>query len=215
MSKSGENIRVLIADDHPVVRQGLAGLLIPRNGMEVVGEATNGQEAVEMAGQLRPDVIVMDVVMPGLNGVEATTQIRTRNPNAHILILTSFGEAENMVDAIRAGALGCLLKDSQPDDLLHAVRSVYRGQMSIPEGLAVQLLNLPVQADTSPSLLTRREQEITALVAEGMSNKEIAQSLNVSTNTIRSHISNILKKLKLSNRTQLAIYTKDEAGSVA
>jgi two-component system, NarL family, response regulator LiaR len=205
-------IRILIADDHPVVRQGLSALLVPRNGMIVVGEAVDGNQAVAMAHELNPDVVMMDMVMPGLTGTQATVQIVAQNPDAHILILTSFGEDENLIEALNAGALGCLLKDSQPDDLLHAIRTVHRGQMSIPQTLAVKLINQPRQAATIESPLTDREQEIAALVTQGLSNKDIAQALSVSANTIRSHISNILRKLKLANRTQLAIYFKDGVG---
>jgi DNA-binding NarL/FixJ family response regulator len=205
-------IRILIADDHPVVRQGLSALLVPRNGMIVVGEAVDGNQAVAMAHELNPDVVMMDMVMPGLTGTQATVQIVAQNPDAHILILTSFGEDENLIEALNAGALGCLLKDSQPDDLLHAIRTVHRGHMSIPQTLAVKLINQPRQAATIESPLTDREQEIAALVTQGLSNKDIAQALSVSANTIRSHISNILRKLKLANRTQLAIYFKDGVG---
>ncbi|MFN2163340.1 MAG: response regulator [Candidatus Promineifilaceae bacterium] len=204
-------IRILIADDHPVVRQGLSALLIPRNGMEVIGEAINGKQAVEMALRLRPDVIMMDLIMPELNGSEATAQILAQDPAAHVLILTSFGEQGKLIEALDAGALGCLLKDSQPDDLLHAIRSVHRGQMSIPKTLVEKLINQPAQASRMESPLTDREQEIATLVAQGLSNKEIAAKLHVSANTVRSHISNILRKLKLSNRTQIAIYLKDNA----
>ena len=204
-------IRILIADDHPVVRQGLSTLLIPRNGMKVIGEATNGNQAIELAHQLKPDVIMMDMVMPEMSGAEATKQIMAEDPDTHILILTSFGQEENLIEALNAGALGCLLKDSQPDDLLQAIRTVLSGQMSIPKSLAAQLINQPPQANKTESLLTDREQEIVALVAQGLSNKEIARELGVSANTIRSHISNILRKLKLTNRTQIAIYLKDDA----
>ena len=203
-------IRILIADDHPVVRQGLSTLLIPRNGMKVIGEATNGNQAIELAHQLKPDVIMMDMVMPEMSGAEATKQIMAEDPDTHILILTSFGQEENLIEALNAGALGCLLKDSQPDDLLQAIRTVHSGQMSIPKSLAAKLINQPPQANNTESLLTDREQEIAALVAQGLSNKEIARELGVSANTIRSHISNILRKLKLTNRTQIAIYLKDD-----
>jgi NarL family two-component system response regulator LiaR len=205
-------IRILIADDHPVVRQGLSALLVPRNGMQVVGEAVDGNQAVKLEHELNPDVVMMDMVMPGLTGTQATVQIMAQNPDAHILILTSFGEDENLIEALNAGALGCLLKDSQPDDLLHAIQTVHRGQMSIPQTLAVKLINQPKKAAKIESPLTEREQEIAALVTQGLSNKEIAQVLSVSANTIRSHISNILRKLNLANRTQLAIYFNDDAG---
>lgn len=209
-----ELIRILIADDHPVVRRGLAALLIPRNGMEVIGEAVNGRDAVEMAHELEPDVIMMDMVMPEMDGARATAAIRAQNPDARILILTSFGDEDDLIEALAAGALGCLLKDSAPDDLLHAIRSVYRGQMSIPPALAARLVNNPPQPQPDETLLTEREQQIATLVSQGKSNKEIAMALNVSINTIRSHISNILRKLKLSNRTQLAIYARDNADAL-
>ena len=204
-------IGILIADDHPVVRQGLSALLIPRNGMEVIGEAKNGTQAVDLAIRLKPDVVVMDLIMPELGGSEATARILTHNPDAHILILTSFGEQEKLIEALDAGALGCLLKDSQPDDLIHAIRTVHRGQMSIPKALVENMINKPPQANRMEMPLTDREREIAALVTRGLSNKEIAQELHLSANTIRTHISNILRKLNLSNRTQIAIYIKDEA----
>ena len=208
-------IGILIADDHPVVRQGLSALLIPRNGMEVIGEAKNGTQAVDLALRLKPDVIVMDLIMPELGGSEATARILTHNPDAHILILTSFGEQEKLIEALGAGALGCLLKDSQPDDLIHAIRTVHRGQMSIPKALVENMINKPPQANRMEMPLTDREREIAALVSRGLSNKEIAQELHLSANTIRTHISNILRKLNLSNRTQIAIYIKDEADTEA
>jgi DNA-binding NarL/FixJ family response regulator len=208
-------IGILIADDHPVVRQGLSALLIPRNGMEVIGEAKNGTQAVDLAIRLKPDVVVMDLIMPELGGSEATARILTHNPDAHILILTSFGEQEKLIEALDAGALGCLLKDSQPDDLIHAIRTVHRGQMSIPKALVENMINKPPQANRMEMPLTDREREIAALVSRGLSNKEIAQELHLSANTIRTHISNILRKLNLSNRTQIAIYIKDEADTEA
>ena len=133
-------IRILIADDHYVVRQGLATLLAPRNGMEVVGEAATGREAVELARTLQPDVILMDMIMPEMTGPEAISLIKQENPNARILVLTSFGESKQVSAAIQAGALGYLLKDSSPDDLLHAIRSVYRGNLVLPQDLAVKLM---------------------------------------------------------------------------
>jgi NarL family two-component system response regulator LiaR len=205
-----DHIRILIADDHPIVRQGLSDLLIPRNGMEVVGEARNGREAVDLARELQPDVIVMDLIMPELSGAAATAQITAENPAARVLILTSFGNEDILGEAIHAGALGCLLKDSQPEDLLQAIRSVDQGQLTIPQNLALKLIKRPSNNAPTPSL-TSREQEVMAAVAEGLSNKEIGQLLNIGANTVRSHISSILRKLDLSNRTQLAIYAKDHA----
>ena len=206
-----ENIRILIADDHPIVRQGLSDLLIPRNGMKVVGEAENGRQAVEMAQQLKPDLILMDMIMPELNGAEATALIRDTDPGARILILTSFGNEDILEEALQAGAQGFLLKDSQPDDLLQAVRTVYQGQLILPPHLVLKLIKKPGPKVELEADLTDREREVMFAVEQGMSNKEIAEQLNISINTVRSHISNMLKKLNFTNRTQLAIYAKDHA----
>lgn len=208
---TSENIRILIADDHPIVRQGLSDLLIPRNGMTVVGEAENGRQAVEMAQQLKPDLILMDMIMPELNGAEATAMIRDTDPGARILILTSFGNEDILEEALQAGAQGFLLKDSQPDDLLQAVRTVYQGQLILPPHLVLKLIKKPGPKGELEADLTDREREVMSAVERGMSNKEIAEQLNISINTVRSHISNMLKKLNLTNRTQLAIYAKDHA----
>jgi NarL family two-component system response regulator LiaR len=197
-------IRVLIADDHFVVRKGLVTLLVPRNGMEVVGEAATGQEAVELARTLQPDVILMDMIMPGMDGPEAITLIKQENPNARILVLTSFGESGQVSIAIRAGALGYLLKDSSPDDLFHAIRSVYRGNLVLPQDLAVKLMQ-PQPSAPALDLLTERETDVLRRLVLGQSNKEIASNLNISTTTVRSHVSNILMKLGVSNRTQAAM----------
>ncbi|MCA9952088.1 MAG: response regulator transcription factor [Anaerolineales bacterium] len=203
-------IRLLIADDHPVVRQGLATLLIPRNGVEVIGEAENGRQAIDLARELQPDVILMDVVMPDMTGIEATAEIKVENPDARILILTSFSTEDKLVSAIKAGALGYLLKDAQPDDLFHAIRSVYRGQLTLPPEMALDLLQVSKQPDELESSLTERENEVLLAVAEGLSNQEIAQKLNIGANTVRTHISSLLRKLELTNRTQLAIFVTEK-----
>ena len=201
-------IRVLIADDHYVVRQGLAALLAPRNGMEVVGEAATGREAVGLARTLRPDVILMDMVMPEMDGLEAIGVIKRENPGARILVLTSFGESKQISTAIQAGALGYLLKDSSPDDLLHAIRSVHRGNLVLPQDLAVKLMQ-PQQTVAALDQLTERETDVLRLLAQGQSNQEIAVNLSISTTTVRSHVSNILMKLEVSNRTQAALIAKE------
>lgn len=201
-----ELIRILIVDDHPIVRQGLGGLLVKRNGMQVVGEATNGKEAVRMTRTMNPDVVLMDMVMPQQNGVEATREIIAENPNARVLILTSFSEQDNVMHALHAGAMGYLLKDAPPEDLLHAIRSVYKGQLTLPKNFARTVrppANFPISNDAS---LTEREDQVLACVADGLSNQEIAARLDISTNTVRTHISSLLQKLELTNRTQLAIY---------
>ena len=201
-------IRILIADDHYVVRQGLAALLASRNGMEVVGEAATGREAVDLARALQPDVILMDMIMPELDGPAAITLIKQENPRARILVLTSFGESKQISAAIQAGALGYLLKDSSPDDLLHAIRSVYRGNLVLPQDLAVKLMQ-PQPAVAVLDQLTERETDVLRLLAQGQSNQEIAVNLSISTTTVRSHVSTILMKLGVSNRTQAALVARE------
>lgn len=203
-------IRVLVADDHPIVRRGMLDLLVPRNGMEVVGEAESGRQAVDLARALNPDVIVMDMVMPELNGAEATALIKAQNPQARILILTSFATDDLLLQSLKAGAQGYLLKDSLPEDLLLAIRSVYQGQFTIDPHLAGKLISMPARPNDAFAGLTDRETEVVLLVAEGLTNKEIGKRLNIGVNTVRSHISNILRKLSLSNRTQLAVLAKDQ-----
>jgi two-component system, NarL family, response regulator LiaR len=203
-----DSIRILIADDHYVVRQGLAALLVSRNGMEVVGEAANGKEAVELARSLQPDVILMDMVMPVLNGPEAIAQIKSENPRARILVLTSFGDNRQVSAAIHAGALGYLLKDSSPDDLFHAIRSVQRGNLVLPEELASELMN-PQPLPAEIGQLTQRELDVLKLMARGQSNQEIALNLSISTTTVRSHVSNILMKLDVTNRTHAVLVAQE------
>ena len=206
-------IRILIADDHMVVRRGLRSLLIPRNGMQVVGEAEDGVEVVELAHSLQPDVILMDVLMPRLNGPEAIIEIKKENPDARVLVLTSFGEEEKVATAIRAGALGYLLKDSSPDELFDSIRSVYRGNLSLPQHLALKLVHdLGQPKDTAPPevALTERELDVLKEIAHGRSNQEIAKELSIGITTVRSHVSSLLSKLELSNRTQLALYAVEK-----
>ena len=203
-------IRILIADDHMVVREGLRALLIPRNGMEVVGEAVDGADAVEKALALRPDVILMDVNMPVKSGLEATAEIIGENPEARILVLTSFGEEANVSTAIQAGALGYLLKNTPAPELLHTIRGVAMGNLTLgPEVARTIQRNLRPSTDPSPSPmpgLTGRELEVLRGVAQGKSNEEIAGALRIEKSTVRSHVSTILSKLDLDNRTQAALY---------
>ncbi len=210
-------IRVLVAEDHAVVREGLCSLLTTRYGVEVVGEAADGLEAVEKAQALKPDVILMDLAMPRMTGLEAILKIRARDPDARILVLTSFGEDAKVSAAIRAGAMGFLLKDSGVEDLAHAIQSVHRGNLSLPQGLALKLMAglLGTEADAAPTEeLTRRELEVLKCLAQGMSNAEIAEALSVSVPTVHSHVHNLLGKLNLTSRTQAALYAV-EIGLVA
>jgi NarL family two-component system response regulator LiaR len=206
-------IRVLIADDHPVVRRGLRTLFSSEPGIEPVGEAADGAEAVVMARSLQPDVILLDMVMPHKNGLEAINEIKQDNPEARILVLTSFAEDEKVFPAIKAGALGYLLKDSSPEELLDAIRNVYHGQSSLHPTIARKLINeLKRPSDSLPTqtTLTDREVEVLKLVAQGLTNQEIADKLVLSEWTVRTHVRNILDKLHLANRTQAALYALKE-----
>jgi NarL family two-component system response regulator LiaR len=206
-------IRVLIADDHPVVRRGLRTLFTSEPGIEPVGEAADGVEAVAMARSLQPDVILLDMVMPRKNGLEAINEIKQDNPEARILVLTSFAEDEKVFPAIKAGALGYLLKDSSPEELLDAIRNVYHGQSSLHPTIARKLINeLKRPSDSLPTqtTLTDREVDVLKLVAQGLTNHEIADKLVLSEWTVRTHVRNILDKLHLANRTQAALYALKE-----
>lgn len=204
-----EGIRILIADDHAVVREGLRALIATEPGMGLVGEATDGVDAVAKAQTLEPDVILLDLVMPRKNGIEAIKDIIRENPEARILVLTSFDEDEQVFGAIKAGALGYLMKDSAPGELLQAIRDVYQGESSLHPSIArtvIRELNRPTSLPPSEAPLTEREVEVLVLVARGYSNEEIGQRLVISERTVRTHVSNILEKLHLANRTQAALY---------
>lgn len=204
-----ERIHVLVADDHIVVRQGIRALLATEPDIEVVGEAENGREAVAEAERLQPDVILMDLVMPEMDGVEAIRRVTARQPDARILVLTSFATDDKAFPAIKAGALGYLLKDSGPDELVSAIRQVYRGEPSIHPTIARKLLQELSQPSEQPSAsepLTDLEVEVLRLVAQGQGNREIAEKLTISKAVVRSHIGHILHKLHLASRTQAVLY---------
>ena len=210
---SKDSIRILIVDDHSVVRRGLNALLATEPGIEVAGEAADGREAVNRAVELRPDVVIMDLVLPEIDGVEAIRQIRSRLPESRILVLTSFGSDEMLFPALKAGALGYLLKDASPDELVQAIRATAKGLSSLNRTVARRLLaELSREGRTRPGreTLTRRETEVLCSLARGLSNDGIAGELHISEATVRTHVSNILFKLGLDNRTQAALYALKE-----
>jgi NarL family two-component system response regulator LiaR len=208
-----EVIHILVVDDHPIVREGLRGLISGKPDMDLAGEARDGQEAVLQARALQPDVILMDLVMPGKSGLQAIQEIMGENPEARILVLTSFGEDDQVLSAVKAGALGYLLKDTSPKELLEAIRCVYRGESSLHPAVARKLIlgyGQDHETRSSTSALTEREVDVLKLVARGLSNQDIAQQLHISEGTVRFHITNILGKLALENRTQAALYALRE-----
>jgi len=202
-------IRVFIVDDHAIVRKGIRALLSTEAGIEVVGEAENGADAVRQAKVLQPDVILMDLVMPQMDGIEATRQITGQHPGMRILVLTSFAADDKVFPAIKAGALGYLLKDSGPEDLLRAIRQVSRGEPSLEPSIArrvlTELVHPPTKTRTTDPL-TEREVEVLRLIAQGRSNREIADLLVITEMTVRTHVSNILSKLHLASRTQATTF---------
>ena len=208
-----ENIRILLVDDHAIVREGQRALLDTEPGMEVVGEAKDGVEAVDLAQTLQPAVILMDLHMPRKDGLAAIAEIKSQNPDARILVLTSFTEDEKVYAAIKAGATGYLMKDALPQEILSAVRQVYQGETSMQPAVAKKLMR-ELQRDShltpTEEPLTAREVEILKLVAHGLSNQDIAEQLVISERTVRTHVTNILGKLHLANRTQAALYALRE-----
>jgi two-component system, NarL family, response regulator LiaR len=209
-SSSGKShVRILIADDHPIVREGLRGLIGMKEGMEVVGEAEDGNEAVRKCRVLKPDLVLMDLIMPHKGGLEAIKEIKLENKEVKILVLSSFIEDDKLKMAIDAGAQGYLLKDSSPHELFRAIHDVLHGELALHPAAArivIQGLKKTSEAAVNPSPLTEREMEVLKLVAQGATNTQIADTMMISDQTVRSYVTTILSKLNLLNRTQAVLY---------
>ncbi|NJN17939.1 MAG: response regulator transcription factor [Oscillochloris sp.] len=204
-----ETISVMLIDDHRVVRQGLRDFLELQEDLEIVGEAGNGEEGVQMARELLPDVVLMDLVMPGIDGVETTRRLKGVSPSSRVIVLTSFADDDKVFPAIKAGAISYLLKDISPEELAHAIRAAQRNEAVLHPEVAAKLMqefSAPRPNEAPVDQLTPREMDVLRLIAKGKSNKEIADTLIVSEKTIKTHVSNILSKLHLADRTQVAIY---------
>jgi NarL family two-component system response regulator LiaR len=204
-----EKIKILVVDDHPLIRDSLRTLLSTEPDMEVVGEAVDGVEAVEKTNALNPDLILMDLVMPKKDGLQAIFEIKQQHPDISILVLTSFSDEDKVFPAIRAGALGYLLKDASPEELLKAIHDVCKGAPALHPSIALQLLrdiNRPSESSQDETTLSEREIQVLKLVAQGLTNQEIAARMVLSEWTVRTHVRNILTKLHLSNRTQAALF---------
>ena len=202
-----ESIAVLIVDDHAVVREGLRAFLQLQDGIEVAGEAGDGEEALEQALALRPDVILMDLVMPKLDGVGAMRELRARVPESRVIVLTSFLDDERLLPAVQAGAAGYLLKNSEPAELVRAIRAAHGGETIIDPAVAARLVQSIADGRRSAAdqALTRRELEVLELIARGRSNKRIAFELGISEKTVKTHVGHVLAKLGVSDRTQAAL----------
>ena len=205
-----ETITMVLVDDHQIVRQGVRALLETQPDITIVGEASSGEEGVRLCADQAPDVVLMDLVMPGMNGVEATRQIKQQSPRTQVIVLTSYHEDEHILPAIKAGALSYLLKDVSPAELLDAVRKAARGETTIHPRVAAKMMQALHGSDekeeSSFADLSRREIEVLRLIAEGMPNAAIAEALFISEKTVKSHVGNILSKLHLADRTQAAVY---------
>ncbi len=206
-----DRIRVLLVDDHTLFRKGLASLLQTQDDIEVIGEASNGKEALEKTRELMPDLILMDIYMPEYDGLMATKMIKSEMPYVKIVILTVSDSDQSLFEAIKCGAQGYLLKNLEPRELFNMIRNVFRGEAPISSPLAAKILNEFVSKNLSnqkspEETLTLREKEVLTLIAEGASNKEIAYKLNISENTVKNHLRNIMEKLHLQNRVQLAVF---------
>jgi len=205
-----DGVTVLVADDHPVVRQGLRTFLDLQEGVSVVGEAATGAEAVAMVEELLPDVVLMDLVMPDLDGIEAARRIRDLSPTTKVIVLTSYAEDEKIFPAIKAGAAGYLLKDVEPDEIAEGIRRVQRGEALLHPKIAARVMREVTKEKAEGEVLTARELEVLSGLSRGLSNKAIAEELILSEKTVKTHVSNILAKLHLADRTQAALYAVRE-----
>lgn len=203
-------IHVLLADDHTLFRRGLRALLESFEELEVVGEAATGREAVSMANELMPDLILMDIRMPGISGIEATTEVLKDNPHIAVILVSMYDDAESIFSGMRAGARGYVLKEAEPDELRHAIQAAYRGDVLLSPAIAAKLLqrfdpNGPQQAGVDYERLTPRELEVLGLLTEGLTNKQVAENLVLSEKTVKNHINNIFTKLRVNDRTQAVV----------
>lgn len=207
-------IKLLLADDHTMVRRGLQVFLSTQTDLELIGEASTGQETLEKVAILQPDIVLMDINMPGINGIEATKQIKLLHAQVKVIILTSFSDQDHVLPALRSGAKGYLLKDVEPEDLAQAIRRVYQGKVELHPDIAEQLVNQYAESDQtafppndgSIYELTKRELDVLRLIASGKSNRSIAEELCITEKTVKTHVSHVLSKLGMSDRTQAAIY---------
>lgn len=202
-------IRVLIVDDHAMVRQGIATFIELQDDVELVGEAANGREAIARVDESNPDVVLMDLVMPEMDGVAATREIKARHPDVRVLVLTSFVNDAQLAPALQAGASGYLLKDISADELMKAIRAAQRGEAPLAPAVARKLIEgvaVPREDTRQLDQLTERERQVLALLGHGLSNKEIAAKLSISEKTVKFHVSGVLSKLRVSDRTQAALF---------
>jgi len=203
-------IKVFICDDHDILRKGLRSLLDTATDIEVIGEAADGETAIQMISELKPDVVLMDLLMPGMGGVEAIRQVRVLSPGTRIFVVSSSHEDELVVSSIRAGATGYLVKTSSPDVLIQGIRDLAAGNSVLPPDISSKLISAMQDPKVPNATLTHREVDVLKLISEGLSNKDISEVLEISENTVISHVGRILNKLELENRTQAALYARKQ-----
>jgi DNA-binding NarL/FixJ family response regulator len=202
-----QEIRILLADDHDVVRRGLTALLDGAEGFAVVGAAADGEEAVALAGEHQPDVVLMDLSMPGVDGIEATRRLMAARPESRVVVLTSFSDRERILLALDAGAVGYLLKDAEPDELLRGIEAAARGESPLAPKAAKAVLT--ARAESRPTAeLTAREQEVLGLLAEGLANKQIARRLGIAEKTVKAHLTSVFQSIGVTDRTQAALWAR-------